>query len=117
MLSPEIEEIAEAMEELGFKTGFMVGDGVGLTTSTLISLKNAGDDILASVGFPNIYKFTVTNVTDEEITIKANDKDVIMGFHPDSVHDNIFLIYRMGTDIPNAELYNIDNQDSIKENL
>ena len=40
-----------------------------------------------------------------------------MGFHPDSVHDNIFSIYRMGTDIPNVELYNIDNQDSIKENL
>lgn len=114
MLDPEIKKVTDAMEELGFKTGFMVGDGVGLTALTLNTLENAGGDALKNVGYPNIYKFTVTAVTDKEITITADERDVIMGFHPESVHDNIFLIYRMGTGIPNAELFNIDNQDNKK---
>jgi len=117
MLDPEIKKVADAMEELGFTTGFMAGDDVGLTELTLNSLENVSDETLKSVGYPKIFKFIVTGVTDKEITIKASDRDITMGFHPDSAHDNIFLIYRMGTDIPNAELYNIDNQDSIKENL
>lgn len=112
MLDPEVKKVTDAMEDLGFRTGFEVGDTIGLTALTLNSLKNVSYDTLKSVGYPEIYKFTVTEVTDKLVIINAVERDISMGFNPDSVHDNIFLIYRMGTNIPNAELFNIDNQNN-----
>lgn len=109
-LSKKVKKVADAMEELGFVGGFKIGDGVGLTLTAIRSLQEAKNPDVDLI-YPKTPKFIVINITDKVIEIKTLNSNIVFGFHPDNVHDNIFLIYRSGTDIENAELFNIDNQN------